>query len=48
MDEVALKNYLDEIMGLEGELQRLKNKIFSVDDIGDRERKALRYQARLV
>ena len=38
MDEVALNNYLDEIKGLEGELQRLKDKIFSLDDIGDRER----------
>ena len=40
MDEVPLNNYLDEIKGLEGELQRLKDKIFSLDDIGDRERKA--------
>ena len=40
MDEDALKDYLDKIKGLEGELQRLKDKIFSLHDIGECEHKA--------
>ena len=35
-----LTNYLDEIKSLEGELQGLKGKIFSLDDIGELVRKA--------
>ena len=40
VDELILRNYLDKIRSLEGELQGLKDKTFSLDHIGERMQKA--------
>ena len=40
VDKLILRSYLDKIRSLEGELQGLKDKTFSLDHVGEHTRKA--------